>query len=435
MNVCMITLGCPKNIVDSETLLGHFQIDTSFKVVESANEADVIIINTCAFLLSAREEAIDTILQAAELKKTGQCKYVFVVGCLPQKYKKELEVEIPEVDGFFDQLDFGLVAKAIASKLNTNISNEFHRRLSTPSHYAYLKIADGCDNRCSYCTIPSIKGGFHSRNMQQLIAEANGLVIGGVKELVLIAQDTTNYGTDLHPQTSLYNLMSELITLPSLEWLRLMYTHPLNWDERLIALVRDSRSVCRYLEMPIQHASDSILKRMGRRVTNYSMRTLFDSLRNQVPNITLRTTAIVGFPGETRQDFETLVEFVNAVEFERLGIFTYSPEDDTPAFQFEDQIDDEEKEDRFQELLEVQKSIAERYHKQRIGGIERVIIDEYDDERSCYLARSEGESPDVDPQILIDEPVNIGEFYTVRITDADAYELFGSLEHIESQGD
>ena len=426
MKVHVITLGCPKNTVDSETMMGHLAASGAFLFTEQVEAADVIIINTCAFLLSAREEAIDTILRAVEVKTNGRCRYVYVVGCLPQKYRDELESEIPEVDGFFDQLDFAEVAHNIAMKMGGRYRIG-PRQLITPHHYAYLKIAEGCDNRCSYCTIPSIKGRFISRQPDKLIADARQLGNAGVKELILVAQDTTQYGHDLSPGYSLFELLTSLVTIDSLEWIRLLYTHPKHWDERILSLLVTHRKICRYIDMPIQHAAESILLRMNRQVTALYMRQLFKNIRTKLPDIYLRTTVIVGFPGETDADFETLCEFISDIKFERLGVFKYSPEEDTPAFRYDDKVEAKVVDERFRHLLELQQSIAAERHNSMIGKTVQAIVDEYDELLGCYIARSQGESPDIDPQIILNGDAEVGQFVHVHIDDADAYELHGTV--------
>jgi len=358
MRIHIVTLGCPKNIVDSEYLMGGLS-QKEIEFTYDPLEADVIIINTCSFVVSAREEAIETILEAIQLKNSGKCRRVYVIGCLPQKYRADLEKELPEVDGFYEQLDFKEVAHKMAADLNLMaIEKIANRHLLTPKHYSYLKIAEGCNNRCSYCTIPSIKGDYLSKDFSIIFEEAEALVDGGVRELIIIAQDTTYYGRDLNNSISLNKLIKRLSSINNLKWIRLLYAHPAHLTDELIYLIRDEEKICKYIDIPMQHISDPILKKMRRKVTGDQVKLLVEKLRKFIPNIACRTTLMVGFPGETEDDFQKLVQFVKDVQFERLGVFKYSQEDDTAAALLPGQISEEQKEERLQEIMELQSAIS-----------------------------------------------------------------------------
>lgn len=424
MKVHVLTLGCPKNIVDSENLMGGLS-NTGISFVNSFLEADVIIINTCAFILNAREEAIETILQAIRLKLSGKCRYVYVVGCLPQKYQQQLQKELPEVDGFYDQYDFQNIAQKLAIKLGFVPDETVTRLLSTPAHYAYLKIAEGCSNRCSYCTIPLIKGKYSSKNISQIFAEAKTLVKQGVRELIIIAQDTTYYGRDLNDSVSLPVLLTNLSLINRLKWLRLLYAYSAHITDDLIYLFKDNDKICKYIDIPLQHISDHILKKMGRKVTAYQIRQLIDKLRSHISDIAIRTTLMVGFPGETKRDFNELLQFVRDTKFERLGVLKYSQEKDTPASLLANQVNEEEKEERLQEIVELQRAISLERNREMLDKEVEVVIDKFDKEENCFIARTQWDSPSIDNRILINDEVAIGSFTTVKIKKAREYDLEG----------
>ena len=426
MKIHVVTLGCPKNIVDSEYLIGGL----SQKEIEFINDplkADVIIINTCSFIISAREEAIETILEAIQLKNAGKCQRLYVTGCLPQKYRVELERELPEVDGFYDQLDFKEVAHKIAADLNYLANETTNRHLLTPKHYSYLKIAEGCNNRCSYCTIPSIKGDYLSRDFSIITEEAEALVEKGVRELIIIAQDTTYYGRDLNNGISLNKLIKRLSAINNLKWIRLLYAHPAHLTDELIYLIRDEEKICKYIDIPMQHISDPILEKMQRKVTGDHIKLLIEKLRKSIPDISCRTTLMVGFPGETEDDFQKLVQFVKDVQFERLGVFKYSQENDTAAALLPGQVSEEQKEERLQEIMQLQSTISFNKNDALVNNIVEVVVDEYETETDYFIARTQWDSPQIDNRVLITKNVNIGSFFKVKIEEAAEFDLIGSV--------
>jgi ribosomal protein S12 methylthiotransferase len=427
MNFHLITLGCPKNLADSQKLvdtLSRSQID----FVDNINQAETVVINTCSFILEAREEAIDTILEVAQLKKKKRIKHIFVVGCLPQKYLHELEQEIPEIDGFFDQKDFTQVAQQLTQKLNLSTNGQSHWFNITPAHYAYLKIAEGCNNRCLYCTIPSIKGDFKSRSLESLLEESQNLISRGIKELIVVAQDTTFYGRDENGVGLLYSLLKKISGLKGLYWLRLLYTHPAHLDDNVIELINTVPQFCKYIDIPLQHIANPVLKRMGRNVTSEQQKKLIDKIRTKIPELAIRTTFMVGFPGETDRDFQELVKFVEDTRFERLGAFKYSQEDGTPAADLPNQVSESEKEDRLQEIMELQRTISFKQNSELIGKKIEVLIDSFQDEEKAFVARSQWDAPLIDNRVLIEEVVPVGQFVNVKIIDADEYDLKGVVE-------
>jgi len=432
MKIAMITLGCPKNVVDSEVLRAWLT-NERLEFVAEANQADVIIINTCAFILPAREEAIDTILEAVTLKKAGKAQQVFVVGCLPQISAEELTREIPEVDAFFPHKDFDFIGKQIVRMLNLNAAVKLqHRVLETPNHYAYLKISDGCDNRCHYCTIPQIKGRHRSRRLSDLIDEARELADNGVKEIILVAQDTTYYGRDIGDRGALIKLIKSLAKIDQFKWIRLLYAHPAHVEDELIDLFKEEEKLCRYIDLPVQHISDKILKSMGRQTTKSEINRLIEKLRKNIPGIAIRTTLIVGYPGESEKDFQELKQFISDVEFERLGAFKYIAEEGTKAAAYRDQIDESVKEDRFQEIMEVQYEISKRKNNRMIGETISVIVDEKEMLDGFYQARTQWDSPLIDNIVHIRGEINIGDMYHVKIKETDAYDMWGEIHSAAS---
>jgi len=422
VKVSYVNLGCPKNYIDLEVILGELGED--IVITENLQDSDVTIINTCAFLDIAKQESIDTIFDVLQVKEHNPNHKVLVTGCLPQRYQKELVKEIPEVDRFFDSIDAHVTAKDIKKFLNIHSRKLRLRKLVTANHYAYLKIAKGCSNRCSYCAIPIIKGPFQSRPFQDVIDEAHLLVEEGVRELIVVAQDTTSYGRDLVPDTSLVTLLAELNRIPDLQWIRLMYTHPAHWTDELIEAVANLDKVVKYIEMPIQHISDRILKLMRRRVTRSEIENLIETLRAKIPGVALRTSLIVGFPGETEDEFEELLTFVEAAKFERLGVFTYSREEGTPAFSMQDNVPAEVKEQRRDAIMEVQTDIIAEKNLDRVGQTLSVIVDEIDQANNLAIGRSEWDAPEIDNSVLVSPPPSIGEIIPVRIISADVYDLF-----------
>ncbi|MDZ7315217.1 MAG: 30S ribosomal protein S12 methylthiotransferase RimO [candidate division KSB1 bacterium] len=419
MKTAFINLGCPKNQVDLEIILGSLSVETA-----QLQDADAVIINTCAFIESAKRESIDAIFEAVSVKEKHPELKIIVSGCLPQRYRDKIKALIPEVDHFVDTREAELTAEEIRRYLKLPVRPQ-GRRLLSPSHYAYLRIAEGCDNRCAYCAIPLIKGGYRSRPAAEILAEAHRLAEQGVKELLIIAQDTTNYrdedGIDL-PQ-----LLARLETVPGVQWIRLMYTHPAHWSDRLIEAFGDFEKVVPYADIPIQHISDALLQRMNRKTTRAQIEELIDRLRRRVPNIALRTTLLVGFPGETDRDFEELIDFVETVRFDHLGVFTYSREEGTRAYRIKDDVPEEVKLERQQEIMRRQIEIAEERNAEWIGRTVRVLVDENDAQSGIAYARSSYQAPDIDGNILLPPIVAAGEFRTVKITDFELFDLRGEI--------
>ena len=421
----MISLGCAKNLVDSEILLGGLK-NQNVDIVENPEQADAIVINTCGFLDIAREESIDIILQAVELKKSGDIEELVVMGCLSERYPEALKKEIPEVDRFFGSNDHRLIASFLTGKSFSKDDPLFYRSLMTPSHYAYLKIAEGCDNGCTFCSIPIMRGKQKSRSISAIMDEAERLVSGGVKELLVIAQDSTSYGWDLDGKNYLDTLLKKLNTLgDDLEWIRLHYAHPAHLSQKIIDAMAESDKVCKYIDMPIQHASDSILKTMKRGLGQDGIRDRISRLQSAIPDIRIRTTLITGFPGETEDDFKQLKDFVEEIEFDRLGIFTYSEEEDTGAADIKDDVPRQVKDDRKNLLLDIQNEINMKKNETMIGQTMRVLIDEAGETLS--VGRTEFDSPEVDHIVHIEKPQTVGTFVTVKIDDANEYELFGKV--------
>lgn len=440
MNVLFISLGCDKNLVDTEkmlSLLGH----EGYAFVDDEQEADVIVVNTCCFIGDAKEESINTILEMAALKKQGRLRALLVTGCLAQRYQEEITKEIPEVDAILGTASYEKIAEAVKRSLAGSGYTDFSdidapagaqtgRLVTTGGHYAFLKIAEGCDKRCTYCIIPYLRGRYRSVPMERLIAEAEELVRGGVKELILVAQETTLYGVDLYGEKKLPELLKKLAAIPELRWLRLQYCYPEEITEELIRVIRTEEKVCHYLDIPIQHASDGVLKRMGRRTSNTALRELIGRLRREIPDLVLRTTLISGFPGETKEDHETLLAFIDDMEFERLGVFAYSPEEDTPAFAFPDQVDEELKEERRDELMELQQEIAFEKAEAMKGRVLEVMIEGKIADEDAYVGRTYMDSPNVDGLIFVNTERSLisGEFVRVRVTGALEYDLIGEME-------
>jgi ribosomal protein S12 methylthiotransferase len=421
----VITLGCSKNIVDSEVFMR--QAEPFYNVeTDSDNNADIIVINTCGFINDAKEESIETILAAVEAKKRGDVKKVIVTGCLSQRYKSELENEIAEVDGFFGVNDL----PQILASLNIDYKKELigERHISTPSHYAYLKISEGCDRNCSFCAIPMIRGKHVSRTMESLLEEARFLAGKGVKELILIAQDLTYYGIDIYGKRKLPELVEKLTSVNGIEWIRLHYAYPAGFPWELTDVVAKHDKVCNYLDIPLQHINDRILKSMKRGLDGKGTREFVNKIRKSVPGIAFRTTMIVGYPGETEKEFQELYDFVKENRFDRLGVFTYSPEEGTGAFNLTDDVPDDIKQERLERLMELQQNISLENNMRKTGQILKVIIDKR--EGDFFVGRSEFDSPEVDQEILIpakDNMLKTGEFYNVKITKADYFDLYGEI--------
>lgn len=432
--VGMISLGCPKNQVDGEVMLEKLN-KSGFDIAQSIEDSDVMIINTCGFIEDAKREAIETILEVAEYKNVGLISAIVVTGCLAERYQDEILKEIPEVDsviGIGADRDIVKVCQKALIGVQTSfypdkkyLLLEGDRMLSTPSHWAYLKISDGCDNKCSYCAIPGIRGGYIERDMESIIAEANKLVASGVKELIIIAQDTTKYGLKLYGEYKLAELLKELVKIDGIEWIRLFYCYPDRVTDELIDVIASEEKVCSYIDIPLQHCNNDILKSMNRYGSYDSLKKLLTKMKSKIPNLSLRTTFMVGFPGETEEQFEELCRFIKDIEFDKMGCFTYSPEEDTPAFDFDNQIDEDVKKRRAEVLMDIQYSITENANKKRIGNIYKVVIDEKDGNK--YIGRSYLDSPEIDSGIIItsERALSSGEFINVKITDYDGYDLIG----------
>jgi len=441
MKIHFISLGCDKNLVDSEMMLGTLA-QKGYSFTDDEMQADIIVINTCCFINDAKEESINTILEMAELRENGQAKALIVAGCLAQRYKEEIQEEIPQVDAILGTMNIDTIAEAIEEVLSGNAVNHISdcnsavvygkkRAVSTGGHFAYLKIAEGCDKHCTYCIIPKVRGNFRSVPMEALLAEAKELAEGGVKELILVAQETTLYGKDLYGKKSLPKLLHELAKIPGIYWIRILYCYPEEIDDELIEAIKNEEKVCHYLDLPIQHASDNILKRMGRRTNQEELRAIIGKLREEIPDICLRTTLISGFPGETQEDHEELLAFVDEMEFDRLGVFTYSPEEDTPAAVMENQIKEDVKEDRRDEIMELQQEIAFETAENMTGKVVMAMVEGKIADDDAYVARTYKDAPNVDGYLFINtqESLMTGDFVKVRITGSNEYDLIGEIYH------
>jgi len=439
MNLLFISLGCDKNLVDSEVMLGLLAKE-GYQMVDDEQEADVIVINTCCFIHDAKEESIQTILEMAQYKEEGRLKALIVTGCLAQRYQQDILDEIPEVDAVLGTTAYTEIARAIEEalegkgKVTTEDLNALpltdpHRIVTTGGHYAYLKIAEGCGKHCTYCIIPKLRGDYRSVPMERLIAEAKDLAEQGVRELILVAQETTLYGKDLYGEKSLYRLLKELCRIDGIRWIRILYCYPEEIDDPLIQVIKEEKKICHYLDLPIQHASDEVLRRMGRRTSKEQLKAVIGKLREEIPDICLRTTLITGFPGETKEQHEELMEFVDEMEFDRLGVFTYSPEEDTPAAEMPDQIPEEIKEERQAELMELQQDIAFDAAEDMIGKEVLVMVEGKVADENAYVGRTYKDAPGVDGLIFIntEEELMSGDFAKVKVTGALEYDLIGEL--------
>ena len=426
-SVDIITLGCSKNLVDSEKLMAQFRAN-GLKVRHDPEQvnAETVVINTCGFIADAQEESINMILECAELKKAGKISKLYVMGCLSQKFHKELTAEIPEVDGWYGKFDWDGILKETGRKWHGEICNE--RCITTPSHYAYLKIAEGCNRGCAYCAIPLMTGKYRSRSQEDILDEARKLVANGVKEIQLIAQDLTYYGTDIAHKPMLAELVQRISDIPGVEWLRLHYGYPNNFPFDLLPVMRDRDNVCKYMDIALQHISDPVLKRMHRNITAAETREFLSRIREEVPGIHLRTTLMVGFPGETDDDYSQLLDFVREQRFERMGAFAYCEVDGTySALHYKDDITDEIKQLRLSRLMSIQQDISASISQSKVGGIYKTVIDRL--EGDYYVGRTEFDSPEVDPEVLIhaDDELRVGNFYHVKVTEADAFDLYGKV--------
>lgn len=425
--VNVITLGCSKNLVDSENLITQLRGNDYDVVHDSQDEdANIVIINTCGFIDLAKQESIDTILEYAEVKKGGGIDKLFVTGCLSQRYKDDLEQEIPEVDAYFGTLELpGLLAK-----LNADYKHELigERLITTPMHYAYLKISEGCNRTCSFCAIPLMRGGHVSRPIEELVKEAQSLARRGVKEIMLIAQELTYYGLDIYKKRDLPRLLHALADVDGIEWIRLHYAYPSKFPLEILDVIAERPEICNYLDMPLQHASNTVLERMRRQITREETVALIQEARNRVPNLTLRTTMLVGYPGETDQEFQELCDFVQEMEFDRLGVFQYSHEESTRAYDVADDISPELKAERANDLMEIQQEISTRKNLEKVGKTFKTLFDRK--EGGYFVGRTEGDSPEVDNEVLVPAKkqfARIGDFAQVRITEATEYDLFGEI--------
>ena len=440
MKILFVSLGCDKNLVDTENMLGILK-NKGFEFTDDEWEADIIAINTCCFIGDAKQESINTILEMAEHKKDARCKVLVVAGCLAHRYQDEIIKEIPEVDAFVGTSSYDKIADMINSVLEEKgISNfvedanrmpmvEADRIVTTPGYYEYLKIAEGCDKHCTYCVIPKVRGSFRSFPIEYLVNQTKKLVEGGVKEIILVAQETTLYGVDLYGKKSLPKLLHNLGLIEGLEWIRILYCYPEEINDELIEAIKNEPKVCHYLDMPIQHASDNILKRMGRRTSKQELTDIVAKLRREIPDIALRTTLTTGFPGETDKDHEEVMRFIDECEFDRLGVFTYSREEDTVAAQMPDQIDEEIKEKYRDELMQLQQEISADRSAAMIGRIVRVMIEGFIPEDNTYVGRSYKDAPNVDGLVFVecDRELMSGDFIDVKITGSTEYDLIGTI--------
>lgn len=439
MNILFVSLGCDKNLVDSEVMLGLLA-EKGCCFTDDEAEADVVVVNTCCFINDAKEESIQTILDMAELKKSGKIKALLVTGCLAQRYKEEIQTEIPEVDAILGTTAILEITQALEEVLSGKSRNHMEtldkapaggmrRVVTTGGYYAYLKIAEGCNKHCTYCIIPKVRGNYRSIPMEDLLKEAEELAGKGVKELILVAQETTLYGVDLYGKKSLPLLLRKLCKIEGFEWIRILYCYPEEITEELIQVIKEEDKVCNYLDIPVQSGSDAVLKRMGRRTDAAQIRQIVGALREQIPDICIRTTLIAGFPGETREDHETTLAFVNEIEFDRLGVFTYSQEEDTPAAEMPDQVEETVKEKRRDEIMELQQEIAFEAAGEMIGRKVKAMIEGCMEDENVYVARTYKDAPGIDGYLFINSQKQFlsGDFVEVVITASNEYDLIGEI--------
>ena len=440
LNVSLVSLGCPKNLVDAEVMLGHLPPDR-YDIVVDEEQADIVIVNTCAFINDAKEESVDTILDVAEYKNKGRCRMLIVAGCLPQRYQQELQEQLPEVDLFIGTSEGARIVELIEQQLERCTSSSVigvpdylynhttPRVNSSPAYSTYVKIAEGCSNRCSYCVIPQLRGDLRSRSIDSVVTEVRSLVAQGVTEVNLIAQDITAFGQDRDDDATLPGLLRELVRIEGLVWLRLLYAYPEGISDELLDLIAGEGKICNYLDLPLQHIDDSLLKQMNRRLGETATRTLLARMRERVPDLTLRTTFIVGFPGETREQFDKLLKFVAEGHFERVGVFRYSREEGTVAAQLPDQVPAQTKTSRFKRLMKTQARVSFQKNRSLLGHIEEVLVEGYSDETDLLLkGRSRRQAPDIDGLCLITAgQANVGDYVRLRITDTSDYDLIGEI--------
>ena len=439
MKIMFVSLGCDKNLVDTENMLGILR-NRGFEFTDDEYEADVIAVNTCCFIHDAKQESIDTILEMAEHKKDGKCKALIVSGCLAHRYHDEIEKEIPEVDALLGTASYDKIAEVVLSVLEGKgysciddadrlVMTNDERIITTGGYYEYLKIAEGCDKHCTYCIIPKVRGNYRSYPMEYLVKQAEQLAEKGVKELILVAQETTVYGVDIYGKKMLAELVKKLAAIKDIAWIRILYCYPEEIDDALIEVIKNEPKVCHYLDIPIQHASDNILKRMNRKTNRAELSERIAKLRQEIPDIALRTSLIAGFPGETESDHEELMEFIDEVEFTRLGVFTYSPENGTKAAEMDDQIPDEVKKERRDRLMELQQEISSDLSQEQIGKVLTVMIEGKVADENAYVGRTYMDAPNVDGYIFVntDEELMSGDFCRVKVTGALEYDLIGEL--------
>lgn len=446
MNIMFVSLGCDKNLVDTEMMLGLLQ-KKGYTFTDDERAADVIVVNTCCFIGDAKEESIQTLLEMAELKKEGRLKALIAAGCLAQRYQKEIREEIPEVDALVGTMAIGEIAEAVEEALAGGGGNHYRdlgaapeayrdRVVTTGGHYACLKIAEGCGKHCTYCIIPKVRGEYRSIPMEELVEQARKLAEGGVRELILVAQETTLYGVDLYGKKCLPELLERLAGIQDIRWIRILYCYPEEITKELIETIAREPKVCHYLDIPIQHASDGVLKRMGRHTTQAQLRSIIEGLRERIPDICLRTTLISGFPGETQEDFEELYRFVNEMEFDRLGVFTYSREEDTPAADMPDQVDEATKQSRREELMELQQAVAFEKAEEMVGQVVESMIEGKAADEDVYVARTYRDAPDVDGYLFLHTRAALmsGDFVRAVVTESNEYDLVGEMiEDTEEQ--
>ena len=438
LKIALESLGCSKNLVDAEIMMGILN-KKGYKLVGDFEEADIILVNTCGFIESAKQESIQTILELAQLKETANLKLLIVTGCLAQRYAEELKTEIPEIDAIVGTGSYQQIDEIIANLEKENhivslndidfaYNEDLPRYVSTPDYMAYLKIGEGCDNKCTYCIIPKLRGKYRSRKMEDIILEAKDLAAKGVKELVVIAQDTTKYGCDLYGKEMLPELLEELAQIEGIKWIRIMYSYPESITEELVKVIKKYDNICNYFDMPIQHASNKILKLMNRHTTKENILSTINMIRKHIPDATLRTTIIVGFPGETEEDFNELVEFVKVAKFDRLGAFSYSREEDTPADKLPNHLEQDVKDERRDALMLVQQSISEELNAAKVGNIYEVLVEEQIEDK-VYIGRTQGDAEEIDSIVYVksDKKLNIGDFVNVKITSALEYDLMGDI--------
>ena len=423
--VNLVSLGCSKNLVDSEILLRQFQLN-GLEIIDNSRKADYIVINTCGFINDAKDESISAILEAIDLKKSGKVKKVVVMGCLSERYKSELIEEIPEVDAYFGVTDY----KGVLTELGLDLKKELlgERLITTPKHFAYLKISEGCDNPCSFCAIPLIRGKHQSKPIEQILSEAKYLADKGAKEIILIAQDSTYYGLDIYGSRELARLLKELTRINGIEWIRLLYTFPAKFPEEILDVIAEEEKICKYIDIPFQHISNKILKSMQRGISKRRTYELIDLIRNKITAVAIRTTLIVGYPEESDEEFQELINFVREVKFDRLGVFTYSQEENTKAYELGDSIPQKVKDERKKEILRIQQEISHQKNLEKIGRRIKVLIDEKVEE-NVYLGRTQWDAPEVDNSVIVNSRniIEPGKFYEVEIDDAFEFDLVGQL--------